>query len=80
VADLVPEESRGTAYGIYHAAVGMAALPASLIAGVLWQGAFSWNGFGPSAPFVFGASLALTASVLLGALPASAPERRGESG
>jgi MFS family permease len=79
VADLVPEESRGTAYGIYHAAVGMAALPASLIAGVLWQGAFSWNGFGPSAPFVFGASLALAASVLLGALPASAPERRSES-
>lgn len=28
VADLVPQESRGTAYGLYNAAVGLAALPA----------------------------------------------------
>jgi len=77
VADLVPAERRGTAYGVYHAAVGMAALPASLIAGVLWQGAFGWEGFGASAPFVFGASLALIAALLLAAIPA--PETRGES-
>jgi len=64
VADLVPAEQRGTAYGLYNAAVGLSALPASVIAGVLWQGLGSWTGFGPSAPFIFGASLALLAGIL----------------
>ena len=43
----------------------LTALPASLIAGLLWQGAGSWAGFGPAAPFLFGSSLALLASILL---------------
>ncbi|MGE5462847.1 MAG: MFS transporter [Syntrophothermus sp.] len=64
VADLVPESTRGTAYGLFNAAVGIAALPASVIAGVLWQGVGAWPGFGPSAPFVFGAAMALLAGVL----------------
>jgi MFS family permease len=38
VADLVIPDQRGMAYGVYNAAVGFAVLPASLIAGVLWQG------------------------------------------
>jgi MFS family permease len=59
VADLVPAELRGTAYGTYNATLGLLDLPASLIAGLLWQG------FGPSAPFFFGAALALSAAVLL---------------
>jgi len=65
VADLVPESQRGTAYGLFNAAIGITALPASLLAGLLWQGAGSWTGLGPSAPFLFGAALALFASVLL---------------
>jgi MFS family permease len=64
VADLVPQERRGAAYGAFNAAIGLTALPASVIAGLLWQGAGAWTGFGPSAPFVFGAALALTAGVL----------------
>lgn len=64
VADLVPVEQRGTAYGVYNAAVGLAALPASVIAGLLWQGAGAWTGFGPRAPFLFGAGLALAAVAL----------------
>jgi MFS family permease len=76
VADLVAPERQGTAFGLYHAAVGLAALPASLIAGVLWQGAFGWDGFGAPAPFVFGASLALAAALLLAVIPASPPVRR----
>ena len=64
IADLVPEAQRGTAYGLYAAAVGLTALPASLIAGVLWQGLGSWAGFGASAPFAFGAAMALLAGVL----------------
>jgi MFS family permease len=64
VADLVPAEKRGTAYGLYNAAVGLTALPASVIAGLLWQGLGSWAGFGASAPFFFGAGLALLAGLL----------------
>ena len=64
IADLVPAERRGTAYGLFNAAVGLMALPASAIAGLLWQGAFGWSGFGASAPFFFGASLALLAGLL----------------
>jgi MFS family permease len=65
VADLVPEDLRGTAYGTYNAVIGLLAFPASLIAGLLWQGAGAWKGLGPSAPFLFGASLALLAALLM---------------
>lgn len=65
VADLVTETQRGTAYGLFNAAIGITALPASLLAGLLWQGLGQWAGFGPSAPFFFGAALALIASLLL---------------
>lgn len=64
VADLVPPERRGTAYGLYNAAIALTAFPASLIAGILWQGLGSWGGFGPWAPFLFGALLALLATGL----------------
>jgi len=65
VADIVPAELRGTAYGTYNAVLGLLDFPASLIAGLLWQGVGTWKGFGPSAPFLFGAALALTAAVLM---------------
>jgi MFS family permease len=65
VADIVPEHLRGTAYGTFNAVLGVLDFPASLIAGVLWQGIGAWPGFGPSAPFLFGAALALTAAVLM---------------
>ena len=65
VADLVPEQLRGTAYGTYNATIGLLAFPASLIAGILWQGAGSWSGLGAAAPFFFGGALALLASLLL---------------
>ncbi len=65
VADLVPENLRGTAYGTYNAIIGILAFPASLIAGLLWQGFGTWKGFGPSAPFLFGGTLALIAAVLM---------------
>lgn len=74
IADLVPPERRGTAYGLYNAAIGLTAFPASLIAGLLWQGAFGWTGFGPAAPFLFGAGLALLAGVLFWVL---LPAERG---
>ena len=64
VADLIPQEKRGTAYGLFNAAIGLTALPASLIAGVLWQGVGTWAGFGPSAPFLFGAAMSILAGLL----------------
>jgi len=55
VADLVPEDKRGTAYGLYHGVVGLTLLPASLIAGGLW------DTISPAAPFYLGAGLAFVA-------------------
>ncbi len=57
VADLVPPEKRGTAYGLYHGVVGLTLLPASLIAGWLWQA------HSPEAPFFFGAGMAAIATI-----------------
>jgi MFS family permease len=57
VADLVPREIRGTAFGAYNLAIGLGALPASVIFG-LW-----WDRVGPRAAFDFGAALALTAAI-----------------
>jgi MFS family permease len=57
VADLVPVEKRGTAYGWYYGVLSIALLPASLIAGWLW-GAIS-----PAATFYFGACLAFIAAI-----------------
>jgi MFS family permease len=65
VADLVPATLRGTAYGTYNATLGLLDLPASLIAGLLWQGMGPWPGFGASAPFLFGAAMALIAAILM---------------
>jgi len=65
IADLVPENVRGTAYGTYNAAIGILDFPASVIAGVLWQGVGAWTGLGAAAPFIFGSAAALLAAVLM---------------
>jgi len=65
VADLVPEQLRGTAYGTYNAMIGLLAFPSSLIAGILWEGVGGWPGFGPFATFFFGGTLALVAAILM---------------
>lgn len=67
IADIVPETVRGTAYGTYNAVLGILDLPASLIAGLLWDGlpAIGFKGFGAPAPFLFGATLALVAAIAM---------------
>jgi MFS family permease len=55
-------ERRGTAYGTYHMIVGLAALPASVIAGLLY------DRVSPAAPFWMGAAAAALAGVLMLAL------------
>lgn len=59
VADLVPAGLRGTAMGTFNFSIGLAALPASVIGG------FLWDRIGPSATFFYGAAMALLASLLL---------------
>jgi MFS family permease len=57
VADLVPAERRGAAFGWYNLALGLGALPASLLFGEIWQR------LGAPAAFAVGAALALAAAV-----------------
>jgi MFS family permease len=59
VADLAPSELRATGYGIINAVVGVLVLPASIVAGMLW------DRIAPSAPFWFGAACAAAALGLL---------------
>jgi len=70
VAELVPAANRGTTYGLYNAAVGIMALPASILAGSLWARV------SPSAPFAFGAALAVLALIALYFVPTLRPFER----
>ena len=71
VAALAPVGARGSAFGAYHFAIGLAALPASILFGALWQGV------SPEAAFLTGAGLALAAAALL---PLAVPAARVEGG
>lgn len=57
ISDLVVPEKRGTAFGIYNLVIGGTLLPASAIAGFLWQA------ISPSAAFYFGATLSFLAAI-----------------
>jgi len=59
VTDLVDRDKRGTGLGIYNSLLGITLLPASLIAGVLYDRVDN------SAPFYFGACMAFLAALLM---------------
>jgi MFS family permease len=59
LVDIAPSEERGSAFGWYNFAIGIGALPASLLFGLIWQEV------GVQAAFGFGAGLAALAAVLL---------------
>ncbi len=60
VADIVKDERvRGTAYGLYHMTVGVLLLPASLLAG------FLWDKVSPQAPFFIGGAVGVSAAIML---------------
>ncbi len=63
VADLVVPRLRGTAMGAFHSAIGLALLPASVIAGVLWQVVGSWAAFAFAAVLSFVATLLMVAAL-----------------
>ncbi len=73
VADMAPSNQKGTAFGWYNLAIGVGALPASLLFGAIW----GWAG--PAAAFTFGAGLAGVAAVLLALLPVSTNNATQES-
>ncbi|MDP2598325.1 MAG: MFS transporter [Candidatus Liptonbacteria bacterium] len=62
IADIVGPSRRGTAYGIYNTLVGILSLPASVIAGFLWERV------DPSAPFYFGTIMSVISIILLSLL------------
>ena len=72
VADLVPEERRGTGYGWFNFAIGVTALPSSLVFG--WVLGADWGG--PGVAFLYGAGLSAVSSVLLLALVRPRPRRK----
>lgn len=59
ISDIVSNDLRGTGYGMYHAILGITLLPASLIAGILYDKVNS------NAPFYFGSFMALIATILM---------------
>ena len=59
VADLVPQEKRGTAFGFYNLAFSVTVFPASIIFGALW------TQFGASAAFLISAAISILAAVML---------------
>jgi len=63
VAGLAPAKLRGSAFGYYNAAIGIGALPASVVFGAIWVLA------SPAAAFLFGAVLAAVAVVMLLRVP-----------
>lgn len=58
-SDLVDERTRATALGVFHAAISLVALPASLIAGFLWEI------IAPEMAFVYGATVAFVSVIML---------------
>ena len=59
IAEIAPPELKGTMLGLQSTVAGLALLPASVIAGLLW------DPFGAAVPFIFGAGLSLGAAVIL---------------
>jgi MFS family permease len=69
VADVVGSEVRGSAFGMYNFAVGLGALPASIIFGLLY------NGFGATVAFGTGAAIAFVSMILLAVMVREAPRQ-----
>lgn len=62
VARHAPEDLRGSAFGLFNSATGLAMLAASVIAGLLW------DQLGPAATFLAGAGFAVVTAVLIAAM------------
>ena len=66
VADLVGDEKRGTAFGLFNFSIGLGALPASIIFGFLYSYFDKViPGYGGTVAFGFGGAIAIIAMILL---------------
>ncbi|MGZ4932231.1 MAG: MFS transporter [Halobacteriota archaeon] len=72
VSDLSPQHLKATAFGTYYFVIGVVALPASLVAGTLWQTV------GPTGAFLYGAAMALIAVLVIGVFVNSDRHRQHE--
>ena len=59
IADLAPADARASVFGVFNWVAGVAAFPASFLAGWIWQR------YSPAAPFALSSLLAFAAAVLL---------------
>ncbi len=59
ISEISPKELKGTMLGLHSTIVGIALLPASSIAGILW------TSYGAKVPFIFGAFMSLMATIIL---------------
>ncbi|WKZ31918.1 MAG: MFS transporter [Thermodesulfobacteriota bacterium] len=58
LATLAPPERKATAFGVYHTVVGLMLLPASVMAGYLW------DNVGPEATFLYGSGMSALAALV----------------
>lgn len=68
IAEIAPADLKGTMLGLHSTLAGIALLPASVIAGALWDGVGAW------APFVYGGALSLLAAAILALCLKDAPK------
>lgn len=59
ISEIAPKDLKGTMLGLHSTLAGIALLPASVIAGLLW------NGIGAFAPFVYGGIMSMIAAIIL---------------
>lgn len=74
VADIAPKDQKATLMGLHATLVGIGLLPASTIAG------FLWNSLGPKAPFMFGGFMGIAAAAGLGFVLREESSRSPEPG
>lgn len=60
ISEIAPTNLKGTMLGLHSTVVGIALLPVSMLAGIIW------NNIGSYATFTFGALLSLAATIILG--------------
>ncbi len=73
ISDLSPPHLKATAFGTYYFVIGVVALPASLVAGTLWQTV------GPTFAFLYGATMALVAILIIGVLVKGGQPQSGQN-
>jgi len=70
LSDKIGKDLKGTGFGLYHAILGITLLPASLIAGLLYDNVNS------DAPFYFGSLMAMLSVILMIIFVISKPKKQ----